>query len=81
MDEIQKFLRNKVDRKLREQLLQAMRAIRTGIGIELLDIKALQGRAGWYRCRVRSVRIVYYRDAFGKNILHAVDFRKDAYKK
>lgn len=80
MDDIQKFLR-KVDKKLREQLLAAMRNIRLGQNIDTLDIKPLEGKKGWFRCRVRDARIIYFQDAHGKNILYKADFRGSVYKR
>lgn len=79
MDEIAKFLR-KLDKKMCERLIAVMTAIGDG-KLTGLDIKPLQGRKGWYRCRLGDIRIIFVKNANGNHLIIDVDFRGSIYKK
>lgn len=80
MDRLQKFLR-RIDKKLLQRIDRALDAIRTGNGMEKLDMKPLQGKMNLYRCRIGNVRIIFYRDTSGIYTPVDADFRGNIYKK
>ena len=79
MDHIEKFFR-KLDPKRYAQVRAAQLAIEHNDLIGL-DIKPMKNKKGWYRCRVRDVRLVFVRTGTGENILVDADFRGRIYKK
>lgn len=78
MDRITKFLR-KLQPKLRQQLkdviAQLMRNETKG-----LDIAPLSRKPHWYRCRVGTVRIIYFKNKQGSAVIYEIGFRGDVYK-
>ena len=78
MDPIQKFLR-KLPLKLRQKVADTALAI-AGNRLEGLDIKPLQGKHGWYRCRVGDIRLIFVRTAGGEHILYDVQYRDRVYR-
>lgn len=79
MDRVEKFLR-KLPEHLRRRVLTAYYAILEG-RLKILDIKPLQGRKGWFRCRVGGIRIIFIRTAHGTHMIYDVQFRGKAYRK
>jgi len=78
MDHLQKFLR-KLDAKTRARLLDVIAALAQG-KLQHLDTKPLQGRKGWFRCRVGDIRIIFLRTKGGKTMIYDVGFRGEVYK-
>lgn len=79
MDPIEKFLR-KLTPKSRAVLLRTLKAIGKG-DLARLDIKPLQGRKGWFRCRVGNIRIIFIRTTAGKHVIYDVQSRGRAYRR
>ena len=78
MDNIEKFLLklNKSDRKILEELFNAIRAL----NVEKYDVKPLKGFKGVYRLLTGKIRIVFLKDN-KKGIILNVDYRKNIYQK
>lgn len=45
-----------------------------------LDIKPLQGKKGFYRCRIGKIRIIFEKQ-IDENVIFDIGFRGDIYKK
>lgn len=78
MHHLQKFLR-KLDRKTRARLLKVIAALAKGKP-KHLDVMPLQGKKGWFRCRVGDIRIIFLRTKGGKTIIYDIGFRGAIYK-
>lgn len=78
-DQVAKFI-GRLTPKQRLWVINIIRKIRdnkfTG-----LDIKPLSEHKGWYRCRTGKIRIVFVKTSAGTNIIYAVAFRSQIYKK
>lgn len=79
MGRIEKFLR-KLPRHLRRRVLAAYYAILKN-QLETLDIKPLQGKKDWFRCRVGDIRIIFIRTTQGTHVIYDVQFRGKAYRR
>ena len=73
MDRILKFIL-KLGKKDREWVLEAYYAILEN-RLDALDIKQMEGRKCWFRCRIGNIRIVFVRISAGANIIQEVNFR------
>ncbi len=78
MHRIIKFL-SKVDGKLSVQLRAVLTAIVEN-RLEGLDIAPLVGRKNVYRCRVRTVRILFVKGQTHNTVID-LDFRGSVYRK
>jgi len=79
VDRAEKFLR-KVTGKQSKKLRKTVKDIEKG-NLAGLDIKAMAGKKGWYRCRLGKIRIVFIKTGFKKNVVHSIDWRGGVYKK
>jgi mRNA-degrading endonuclease RelE of RelBE toxin-antitoxin system len=78
-DRIAKFM-DKLTPKQYSQVAQAVQKIKDN-NTSGLDTKPLRGQKEWFRCRIGKIRIVFVKTSAGKNIIYAVDFRGQVYKK
>ena len=78
MDHLKKFYRKLVPKK-RKRLQAVMEAIISN-NLQGLDIATIQGKKGWYRCRVGDIRIILIRIKPGVHIIYEVRFRDKAYR-
>ncbi len=80
MDHLHKFLQ-RLNTKLLKRVDAALETLRTGQGLEKLDIAPIKGRKNIYRCRVGDIRIILYRNPSGVFMPIDMDFRGKVYKK
>ena len=78
MDQIRKFTR-KLNAKLRKHVEEVIEHILLNHW-EGLDIKPLQGKQGWFRCRIGDIRILFVRLPNGVLVLKRAGFRGEVYK-
>ncbi len=79
MDRIAKFML-RLTEKQRQKVRAAYDAIMEN-QLKGLDIKSLQGKQHWFRCRVGNVRIIFVRTAPGTHVITEVEFRGKVYKR
>ena len=78
MDIIEKFLQ-RVNAKLSKRLRAVLIDLKQG-RLDHLDIKPLQGQPGAFRCRVGTVRILFFKTREGVHVFD-IGFRGNVYKK
>lgn len=78
MDHFTKFVRS-LSPKLRTRVLSISQAILQGQW-KGLDIKPLRGEKGWYRCRIRNIRILFYKKNRGEYAIYDANVRGKAYR-
>lgn len=79
MDRIEKFMLKLVAAQRAKVRAAYVAIVENRLGG--LDIKPLQGKQHWFRCRVGNVRIIFVRTAPGTNVITEVDFRGKIYKR
>ena len=78
MDRMQKFLR-RLGEKSAVRVIAIIWRIEQG-DLSGLDIKALVGMKGVFRCRLGDIRIIFVKSSLGHNDVIDVDFRKNVYR-
>lgn len=75
MDRMQKFLL-KLGEARALRVIEVIWSIEQG-DLSGLDIKALVGMKGFFRCRLGDIRIIFVKNSLGHNDVIDVDFRKN----